>query len=89
LQVILFQEQIFERLRLGAKERWFGADLGQKYENSMQKYRHSPYLEDTACASNKSKPNKQPERMARPCATSRQPFATFLACTSCLFSFLL
>jgi len=30
LQVILFQEQIFERLSLGAKERRFGANSGQK-----------------------------------------------------------
>jgi len=44
LQVILFQEQIFERLRLGAKERLFGADSGQKYEDFLQKYRHSPCL---------------------------------------------
>ena len=44
LQVILFQEQIFEILRLGAKERLFGGDSGQKYEDSVQKYRHSPCL---------------------------------------------
>jgi len=38
LQVILFQEQIFQRLRLGAKERRFGADLCQKYEDLIKKY---------------------------------------------------
>jgi len=38
LQVILFQEQIFQRLRLGAKERRFEADLCQKYEDLIQKY---------------------------------------------------
>jgi len=38
LQVILFQEQIFKRLSLGAKERRFGADSCQKYENLIQKY---------------------------------------------------
>jgi len=42
LQVTLFQEQIFERLHLGAKERLFGGDSGQKYEDSVQKYRHRP-----------------------------------------------
>jgi len=38
LQVILFEEQIFERLSLGAKERRIGADLCQKYEDLIQKY---------------------------------------------------
>jgi len=38
LQVILFQEQIFERLSLSAKERRFGADLCQKYEDLVQKH---------------------------------------------------
>ena len=38
LQVILFQEQLIERLSLGAKERRFGSDLGQKYEDLVQKY---------------------------------------------------
>ena len=50
LQVILFQEQIFERLRLREKERLFGADSGQKYEDYVQKYRHNPCHEDTARA---------------------------------------
>ncbi|AES78514.1 hypothetical protein MTR_7g032680 [Medicago truncatula] len=31
-------EQIFERLSLRAKERRFGADLCQKYEDLIQKY---------------------------------------------------
>jgi len=31
LQVIIFQEQIFERLSLGAKERIIGADKTYKY----------------------------------------------------------
>ncbi|AES88631.1 transmembrane protein, putative [Medicago truncatula] len=35
---IPFQEQIFQRLSLGAKERRFGADSGQKYEDLVQKY---------------------------------------------------
>jgi len=38
LQVILFQEQIFKRLSLGAKERRIGADSCQKYEDLIQKY---------------------------------------------------
>jgi len=38
LQIILFQEQIFERLSLREKERKFGADSGQKYEDLIQKY---------------------------------------------------
>jgi len=38
LQVIIFQEQIFERLSLGAKERTIGADSCQKYEDLIQKY---------------------------------------------------
>ena len=33
LQVILFQEQIFKRLSLGAKERRIGVDSYQKYED--------------------------------------------------------
>ncbi|AES78931.2 hypothetical protein MTR_7g051170 [Medicago truncatula] len=33
-----YQEQIFERLSLGAKETRFGADSGQKYEDLVQKY---------------------------------------------------
>jgi len=37
LQVILFQDQIFQRLRLGAKERRIGADSCQKYEDLIQK----------------------------------------------------
>jgi len=38
LQVILFQEQIFQILSLGAKERRIGADSCQKYEDLIQKY---------------------------------------------------
>ena len=38
LQVILFQEQIFKRLSLGAKIRRIGADSCQKYEDLIQKY---------------------------------------------------
>jgi len=38
LQVIIFQEQIFDRLSLRAKERGLGADSGWKYENMGQKY---------------------------------------------------
>jgi len=38
LQVILFQEQIFKRLSLGAKERRIRADSCQKYEDLTQKY---------------------------------------------------
>ena len=37
LQVILFQEQIFERSSLGAKERRIGADSCQKYEDLIKK----------------------------------------------------
>jgi len=38
LQVILFYEQIFKRLSLGAKEMRIRADLCQKYEDLIQKY---------------------------------------------------
>jgi len=38
LQVILFLEQIFNRLSLGAKERRIGADSCQKYEDLVPKY---------------------------------------------------
>ena len=38
LQDTLFQEQIFERLSLGAKERRIGADSCQEYEDLIQKY---------------------------------------------------
>jgi len=38
LQVIIFQEQIFKRFSLGAKERRVGADSCQKYEDLIQKY---------------------------------------------------
>jgi len=38
LQVILFHEQIFERLSLGAKEKRIGADSCKKYEDLIQKY---------------------------------------------------
>jgi len=38
LQIILFQEQIFKRLSLGAKERRIRADSCQKYEDLIQKY---------------------------------------------------
>jgi len=85
LQVILFQEQIFKRLRFGAKERIFGADSGHKYEDFVQKYRHSPCHEDTARAWEDFKGKYPPERLARPCATSGQLFAAFASCTSCLF----
>jgi len=37
-QVILSQEQIFERLSLRAKERRIEADSCQKYEDLIQKY---------------------------------------------------
>jgi len=36
LQVILFQEQIFERLSLGGKERRIEADSCQKYEDLIK-----------------------------------------------------
>jgi len=38
LQVIIFQEQIFKRFSLGAKERGIGAYLCQKYEDLITKY---------------------------------------------------
>jgi len=38
LQVIIFQEQIFKRFSLGAKESRIGADSCQKYEDLIQKY---------------------------------------------------
>jgi len=38
LQVIIFQEQIFERLSLGTKETIIEADSCQKYEDLIQKY---------------------------------------------------
>jgi len=92
LQVILFQEQIFERLRLGAKERLFGADSGQKYEDSVQKYRHSPCYEDKTRSWEDFEDKYPPERLAqpvtpvaRPCATSIQLFVAFTSCTSCVF----
>jgi len=37
-QVIIFHEQIFERLSLGTKERIIGVDSCQKYEDLVQKY---------------------------------------------------
>jgi len=92
LQVILFQEQIFERFRLGAKESLFRGDSGQKYEDFVQKYRHSPCNEDTTRAKKVFKANIQPKwlvqpvpPMARPCATLRQLFADFASSTSRLF----
>jgi len=36
LQVIIFQEQIFKRFSLGAKERGIGAYSSQKYEDLIQ-----------------------------------------------------
>jgi len=36
LQVIIFQEQIFKRFSLRAKERRVGADSCQKYEDLIQ-----------------------------------------------------
>jgi len=36
LQVIIFQEQIFKRFSLGAKERRIGADSCQQYEDLIQ-----------------------------------------------------
>ena len=77
LQVILFQEQIFERLRLGAKERLFGADSGQNYEDSVQKYRHSPCHENTAHAWKDFKGQNPLERLARPMPPVARPCATF------------
>jgi len=44
LQVIIFEEQIFERLSLGAKERIIGADTCQKYEDLIQKYMVQGFL---------------------------------------------
>ena len=38
LQVILFQEQIFKRSSLGAKERRFEVVSCQKYEDIIPKY---------------------------------------------------
>jgi len=35
-QVIIFQEQIFKRFSLGAKERRIGADSCQKYEDLIK-----------------------------------------------------
>jgi len=76
LQVILFQEQIFERLHLGAKERLFGADSGQKYEDYMQKYRHNLCHEDTARAWEEFKSIYPTERLARPVPPVARPCAT-------------
>jgi len=38
LQVIIFQEQKFDRLSLGEKEKGLGADSGLRYEKLGQKY---------------------------------------------------
>jgi len=38
LQVIIFQDQIFKRFSLGAKERRIEADSCQKHEVLIQKY---------------------------------------------------
>jgi len=69
-----------------------GADSGQKYEDFVQKYRHRLCLEDTAHASNNSKPNKQPKSLARPvpsrhnpCHHHNTPFAAFAFPISYLF----
>jgi len=86
LQVILFHEQIFQRSRLGAKERCFGADSCQKYKDSTQFYLARPCLQNF-------KANKNPEDLARPvplvaqpCHPLGQPFVAFASCTSYLFS---
>jgi len=38
LQVILFQEQIFEKIESWSKRKEIGADSCQKYEDLIQKY---------------------------------------------------
>jgi len=38
LHIIIFQERIFDRFSLGAKERGLGADSGWKIRDSTQKY---------------------------------------------------
>jgi len=96
LQVILFQEQIFQRLRIGAKERCFGADSCQKYKDSGQFYLARPCLAMAWPCVQDFKANKQPEDLARPvppvgrpCHPLRQPFDAFASCTSYLFSLFL
>jgi len=71
LQVIIFQERIFKRFSLGAKEREIGADSCQKYEDLIQKYLMQR-IEDLVQKCNKWR-------------ASYCPFATFTSSTSCLF----
>ena len=56
LQVIIFQERIFKRFSLEAKEREIGADSCQKYEDLIQKYNkwRAPYCPFAAFASSTS-----------------------------------
>jgi len=71
LQVIIFQEQRFKRLSLGAKEIRIGADSCQKYEDLTQKYLVQRIRRSCTRISNRRAPY---------C-----PFAAFASSTSCLF----
>ena len=71
LQVIIFQERIFKRFSLEAKEREIGADSCQKYEDLIQKYLVQR-IEDLVPIYNKWR--------APYCS-----FAAFASSTSCLF----
>jgi len=70
-KLLYFQERIFKRFSLGAKEREIGADSCQKYEDLIQKYLVQR-IEDLVQKYNKW------------CAPYC-PFAAFASSTSCLF----
>ncbi|AES75864.1 hypothetical protein MTR_6g060620 [Medicago truncatula] len=60
-------EYLIDRLSLGAKERGFGADLEQKYEDSKTKI----------CLTQVRSLARPVLNLARPCHLPGQPFAAF------------
>jgi len=74
LNIIIFQERIFDRFSLGAKERGLGADSGWKIRDSAQKY-ITPQVRSLA---------RPVPYLTWPCHVQENSFTAFAYCTSYL-----
>jgi len=87
-KLFMFQEQIFERLSLRAKEMIIGADSCPKYEDLIQKYLVQGFMSKNMNISYKNIMCKEFEDLVqyydKRCAPFG-PFAAFASPTSCLF----
>jgi len=85
LQVIIFQEQIFERFSLGAKERRIGAYSCQKYEGLIQKYMVQVFMPKICRSHKKIYCAKNLKILCKNITKWRAPFYPFASLTKAAY----